>query len=65
MLCLRDRVLRRGETTGAVVEAGGSGVSAEGHGGSNFFSGKGVAATGIRKACQERGKVGGWEHGQR
>ena len=50
MLCLRDRVLRRGETTGAVVEAGGSGVSAEGHGGSNFFSGKGVAATGIRKA---------------
>ena len=33
-----------------MVEAEGSGRPAEGHGGSDFGSGKGVEATGIQKA---------------
>ena len=53
------------ETPGAVVEVGGSVESAEDNGRSNFVSGKGSAATGIRQAWREQGRVGGGEHGQR
>ena len=49
-VCARDRVRRRGDTPGAMVEVEGSRVPVEGHGGSNFGSGKVVAATGIRQA---------------
>ena len=47
------------------MEVGGSGEAAEGHGRSNFVSGKGAAATGIFQAWQERGRIGAKEHGQR
>ena len=57
-------VQRRGETPGVVVEAGCSGELAVGRGIRNFGSGKGVAATGIRPAWRERGRVGGGDHGQ-
>ena len=49
----------RGETLGAVVEAGGSEESADGHSRSNFVSDKGKAAIVIRQAWRERGRVGG------
>ena len=45
----RDRVIRGGKTPGAVVEAEGSEIPAEGHGGSDFGSSKGAAATVIRQ----------------
>ena len=47
------------------MEAGGSGAAAEGHGRSDFGSGKGAAATGIRQVWREEGRVGGKEHEQR
>ena len=49
-VCARERVRRRGDTPGAVVEAEGSVGPAEGNGGSDFFSGKGAAAKRIRQA---------------
>ena len=63
-LCKRDGLQGRAETPGAVVGAGGSGKSAEGQGRSNFSSGKGAVATGIRQAWQEQGRVGGGDHGE-
>ena len=51
--------MREGETPGAVVEAGGSIESAEGHSRSNFGRGKGAAATGIWQVWRERGRVRG------
>ena len=48
-----------GETPGSVLEAGGSGEAAEGHGRIDFGSGKGVAATGIRQAWRKQGMVRG------
>ena len=52
--------MKSGETPGDVVEAGGSGESAEGHDRSDFGSSKSVAATGILQAWQIRGiKRGG------
>ena len=45
-------------------EIGGSREIAEDHGRGDFSSGKGVAATGICQAWQERGRVRGGEHGQ-
>ena len=62
-LCKRDGLRWRGETTGDAVGAGGSREAAEGHGRSNFGSGKGAAEKGIRQAWWERGRVGGGEHG--
>ena len=59
-----DRVRRRGETPGAMMEPEGSGGPAEGHNGSNHGSGKGAEITGIWQALRERGRVGGGEHGQ-
>ena len=47
-VCTIYWVLRRGETPGAVVEAEGSRGRNAGHGGSDFGSGKGAAATVIR-----------------
>ena len=45
-VCAREKGYKgRGETLGAVVDAEGSGRPAEGHGGSDFGSGKGTAAT--------------------
>ena len=49
----------RGEALGAVVETGGSGETAEGCGIRYFSGGKGAAAMVIRKAWQDRGRVGG------
>ena len=51
--------MREGETPGAVVEAGGSMESDEGHSRSNFGRGKGAAATGIWQVWRERGRVRG------
>ena len=47
-----------------MAEAGYSRESAEYHGRSDFFSGKGAAATGIWKAWRDQGRVGGGEHRQ-
>ena len=55
----------REETLGAMVEAGWSVEAAEGHGRNDFGSGKAAAATGIRQAWRERGRVEGGRHGQR
>ena len=50
-MCVCERQgSKEGGTPGAVVESEGSGGPAEGHGGSNFGGGKGVAKTGIRQA---------------
>ena len=46
-----------------MVEAEGGRISAEGHSRSNFGSGKGAMAIGIRQAWWERGRVGGGKHG--
>ena len=55
----------RGETLGAVVEAGDKIESAEGHGIRDYGSGKGATATGIRQARWEQGRVGRGEYIQR
>ena len=47
------------------MDTGGIGERAECHSRVYLGSGKGVAATGIRQACQEQGRVGGGYHGQR
>ena len=65
-VCTRETGYKEGgETPGAMVEAGGSGESAEGHSRSYFGRGKGAVATGIGQVWQERGRVGGGEHVQR
>ena len=47
------------------MEVGDSRESAECHGRSDFGSGKGVTAIGIRKAWREQGRFRGGDHGSR
>ena len=46
-----------------MVETGNSGETYEGHDIREFGGGKGATEAGIWKAWQERGRVGGGEHG--
>ena len=48
-----------------MVDTGSSIETVEGHGRRDFCDGKSVAATGIRQAWRDQGRVGGGEHRQR